>query len=100
MILKHNSIRWNEVLGDPFSRNLSPLMMVGDGVTHTKLSRTPGTANKVAHDITFDRDYVMAWLTKKVIQGLRIKDKQEAIAIISEAWDYYEQTWTGENIDE
>lgn len=95
MISKHNSIRWNEVLGDPFSRNLSPLMLVGDGVTHTKLSRTPGTANKVAHDITFDRDYVMAWITKKVIQGLHIKDKEEALKIISEAWDYYEQTWTG-----
>ncbi|MGL5880540.1 MAG: hypothetical protein ACRC2V_22585 [Xenococcaceae cyanobacterium] len=100
MISKHNNIRWNEVLGDPFSRNLSPLMLVGDGVTHTKLSRTPGTANKVAHDITFDRDYVMAWLTKKVIQGLHIKDKEEALKIISEAWDYYEQTWTGGSIDE
>lgn len=75
-------------------------MLVGDGVTHTKLSRTPGTANKVAHDITFDRDYVMAWLTKKVIQSLHIKDKEEAIAIISEAWDYYESTWTGENLGE
>ncbi|NJK46991.1 hypothetical protein HC931_01120 [Candidatus Gracilibacteria bacterium] len=95
MISKHNSIRWNEVLGDPFSRNLSPLMLVGDGVTHTKLSRTPGTANKVAHDITYDRDYVMAWLTKKFIQGLQIKDKNDAIAIISEVWDYYEKTWTG-----
>ncbi|NJM87410.1 MAG: DUF3854 domain-containing protein [Hydrococcus sp. RU_2_2] len=91
MISKHNSIRWNEVLGDPFSRNLSPLMLVGDGVTHTKLSRTPGTANKVAHDITYDRDYVMAWLTKKFIQGLQIKDKNDAIAIISEVWDYYEK---------
>ncbi len=95
MISKHNSIRWNEVLGDPFSRNLSPLMLIGDGVTHTKLSRTPGTANKVAHDITYDRDYAMAWLTKKVIQGLQIKDKAEAIAIISEAWAYYEKSLMG-----
>jgi hypothetical protein len=95
MITKHNNIRWNELLGDPFTRTLNPLMLEGKGVSFTKLSRTPGATQKVAHEISYDREYVLAFLTKKVIQSLQIKDKQEALDLISEAWNYYEQSWSG-----
>jgi hypothetical protein len=99
MIAKHNQILWNEVLGDPFSTALTPLMMSGDGITKTRLSRTPGTTDKVATEIRYDKQYVLAFITKKVLQKLLIKDKAEAIALISEVWDYYEKSWSGTEID-
>lgn len=94
MIVDRSEISWREVLGDPYAKALTPLMLAQNEYRVDKLSRAIDGRNKSAITITYDRNYVYSWIAKKVLKALRIKSKAEAIALIDRAWDYYERSFS------
>ncbi|MGL5875769.1 MAG: hypothetical protein ACRC2R_25975 [Xenococcaceae cyanobacterium] len=99
MIFQASHLHWNEVLGDPYTRSLSPLMLQEKGYSVDKLCRTVDSTEKKAYRITYDRGYVCSWMAKKVLKALHIKSKEDAIALMGEVWDYYERSWSGQKND-
>jgi hypothetical protein len=94
MIFQASHLNWNEVLGDPYTRSLSPLMLNEGGFTADKLCRTVDSSEKKAYRITYDKDYVYSYIAKKVLKAMQVTSKEEAIALIEQVWDYYERSWS------
>lgn len=96
MIYQSKRLFWNEVLGDPYTSSLSPLMLVPGGYSVDRLCRTVDSTEKRAYSIIYDRDYVYSYVAKKILKSLQIQSKEEAKAFIEKAWDYYERSWSQE----
>ena len=86
-------VHWKEVNGSQLSRALSPAMLhpVGDKIfSVTPVTKAPRHEKKKVW-VKYDRNYVLAFIYKKIIEKLQPITREHLIELINEAWDLYEK---------
>lgn len=85
-------VSWKEVYGNPFSKGLNNAMLSDAGfiyATHARLLSNPNI--KTFCQIHYDRNYVLAYLERKIIKSLAPLNKSLFLKLMESAWKYHER---------
>lgn len=86
---------WKSVLGNPYLKDLHPVMLLPGGLVETCLCRVTGmskSAEKQLFSIRYDRSFVCRKIAKSVIAKIKPESLEQLQEIMKEAWDYYQNT--------
>ena len=82
-------VSWKELYGNKFNKSLHPAMLTEEGYVSLVRIRKIGSREKDAFNVTYDREYALEFLHKKVCRPLSYLGKEKLIEAINEAWDLY-----------
>lgn len=86
-------VSWKEVYGNPFAKGLNYGMLAEAGyvyATNTRLLSNPSV--KVFCRIHYDRNYVLAYLERKIIRSLMPIKKESFLSLMESVWQYHQKS--------
>lgn len=90
-------IHWSQLPGNKYNKNINALMLLPGGVEEMTVQKlTYGHKSKFAESevivVTYDREYAINWLRKKVLEKIKPSDDIEfatVLEMLKEAYDDY-----------
>ena len=82
------SISWQELTGNKYSRALHPAMLSDEGYVYTMRVRRTGEAKPSAFRVTYDKQYVVEFLAKRLLNPLSNQSRETIDKLIEDAWDW------------
>ena len=83
------TISWRDLTGNKYSKALHGAMLAKEGYRSLIRIRRIGEAGKDVFNVTYDKEYVIEFLSRKVCTPLSYVGKEKLLELISEAWDLY-----------
>ena len=81
------TITWRDVSGNKLSRQLHPGMLTEKKYYKYARIREIGAKDQVLHNIEYDSDYAITWLSRKVCRPLQVLGKKQVLELIEKAWE-------------
>lgn len=80
-------ITWRDLTGNKFSKSLHLAMLSDAKYVCTQRIRRIGESHSNIFTITYDREYAVSWLLRKVCKPLSFLGKEKMLQLIEEAWE-------------
>ena len=81
------SITWRKLPGNKFSRALHPAMLSSRCYQKLSVVEPIGHGEKGEYVVSYDKTYVIKWLSMKVVRPLQLIGYQGLCELLAEAWE-------------
>ena len=84
-------VHWTEVFGNPYLTSLDSRMLADEGYQVMKETKLKGHSKLMNYNciITYDKEYVIEYLKKKVVIPLRFSEWDDLQYLLAVVWNDY-----------
>lgn len=93
MKTEQKTVHWSQLQGNKFNKALHPAMLSDHGYRTTTKNALLGDSrsNSQFLVVLYDRDYVIGWLSSRVIKPLQNEGNDNIKSFVEEAWKQLHQ---------
>jgi hypothetical protein len=93
MHTEQKTVHWTQLQGNKFNKALHPAMLSEHGYRTTTKNSLVGDSKKNPQFliVLYDRDYVIGWLSSRVVKPLQNEGSDNIKNFVEEAWKYLHQ---------